>query len=203
MIPAISSGAVRTVLLAAVLFLGIASVASAHSTVSPSQTATSKYETFTLSLPTERDVPTTKVALEIPASLDHVTPFVKPGWQLNIIKDADGKVTRIEWTGGTVPAGQKDVFPFTARTADTEGTLIWKAYQTYQNGEVVAWDQTRAEAGHGDTHAEVANPYSITQVSASAGATAPEDKDVNLPAILSVIGFVLALCAFNSTRKNA
>ncbi len=173
------------------------SVALAHSTVSPSQTATSKYETFNLSVPTEKEMPTVGIRLLVPDGVDRFTPFVKPGWRINITKDASEKVTAVEWTGGSIPAGQKDIFEFTARTAAESTTLVWKAYQTYQGGEVVAWDQAPGT--------DVKTPYSITEVKAAAPATSTQSstktKD-NVPLVLSILALGVSLLAWRAAAKK-
>jgi len=170
----------------------------AHSTVSPSQTATSKYETFTLGVPTEKEMPTTSLRLAVPPELDRVMPFVKPGWKIAIKKDEAGKVTEIEWTDGNIPAGQKDVFQFTARTPEADVTLVWKAYQTYQGGEVVAWDQDpNAKPEKEGEH--VANLYSTTVVKGDLGAVAQTaavtatSTGSSLPLILSIVALAISL----------
>ena len=176
--------------------------ALAHSTVSPSQTSPSKYETFTLSVPTEKDIPTTGVRLLVPESLDRVTPFVKPGWRIEIKKEGE-KVTEIIWSGGAIPASQKDVFLVTARTPGEPSTLIWKVYQTYADGEVVAWDQAPAEehGAHGEEVEEVANPYSTTEVALEAGAHGKRhDKD--FPTTLSILALLLSLGALWLAAKK-
>lgn len=184
-------------IIVAALFLASAGFAFAHSTVEPAQTETSKYETFTLNVPTERDVPTTGIRLVVPPELDRVTPFVKPDWRISVTKDADGNVTEIAWTGGSIPAGQKDVFEFTARTPEEGATLIWKAYQTYQGGEVVAWDRDPQELQEGEER--VPNPYSSTEVAAPE-APVSEDKESSMPAAvawgalaLSIISLALSV----------
>src|ERR1700741_506950 len=98
----------------AFFILGTAAV-FAHAVVSPAATITSKYETFSLSVPTEKDIPTVGVRLLIPDALDRVTPFVKSGWTITVKKDPANpeKITEINWTGGMIPAGQKDAFSFT------------------------------------------------------------------------------------------
>jgi len=168
---------------------------SAHSTVSPSTTVPSKYETFTLSVPTEKDLPTTGIRLVVPDGVDRFTPYVKPGWKINVTKDAD-KVTQVEWTGGAIPAGQKDVFLFTARTAAADTTLIWKVYQTYQGGEVVAWDQPPSTSG------DVKTPYSVTEVKKESASTPakPSKATDSLPLIISVVA--LAIAAIGWRTKN-
>jgi uncharacterized protein YcnI len=178
-------------------FLSIPTVVLAHSTVSPSQASTSKYETFTLSVPVEKDVPTVAVKLLIPDSLDKVMPFVKPGWKINIKKEKVGeveKITEIEWIGGTIPAGQKDVFQFTARTPQTDTNLIWKVYQTYSGGEIVSWDQDPK------SESEIKYPYSETKVSESLPPTdnkvIPADTNKQVTDIKSYINILPLLISF-------
>ncbi|MBI2109318.1 MAG: DUF1775 domain-containing protein [Parcubacteria group bacterium] len=159
------------------LFVFYSPTVFAHSTVTPSQVPASKYETFNLSVPTERDVPTEGVRLIIPEKLERVTPFVKSGWDIEVKTKQEGDktiVTEIEWTGGAIPAGQKDVFQFTARTPQEDTTLIWKAYQTYARGEVVAWDRDPQKPNEDEKDGKVKNPYSTTEVVADTSASADD-----------------------------
>lgn len=129
--------------------------AYAHVVVKPAEVGLSEYTNFVVGVPVEKEVPTIGLRLVIPGELQYVTPNVKPGWKISIKKDGTGheaKVTEIEWTGGVIPAGQRDEFIFSAKTPSEETKLVWKAYQTYQGGEVVAWD---TETGD--------NPYSVTK----------------------------------------
>ncbi len=191
-------------LIALSFFFSLSGIAFAHSTVAPSETATSKYETFTASVPTEREVPTVGVKLIVPETLDRVTPFVKAGWKINVTKNTDGKVIAIEWTGGSIPAGLKDVFPFTARTGASSTTLVWKIYQTYQGGEVVAWDRDPNGALKPDEQ-KVANPYSSTNVTSPAPAPivkeeAPQ-KDTSLTFALVALALSIVALGVASRKK--
>ncbi len=116
------------------LLVFIAVPAFAHVTVKPAQTGVASYQTFTVGVPVEKDIPTTQVRLVIPAGVDSVMPYVKPGWKIV----SDGK--EIVWNGGSIPVGQRDDFFFSAKAPATEGVVTWKAYQTYSDGSVVAWD---------------------------------------------------------------
>ncbi len=180
------------------LVFSFAFTAFAHSTVSPSQVGTSKYENFSLSVPTEKELPTTGIHLVIPPEISKVTPFVKAGWRINISKDATGKVTAVEWSGGSVPAGQKDIFQFTAVTPKEEATLVWKVHQTYQDGTVVAWDQDPKGSHEHEEGKEVKNPYSVTEVlgdaallSAKAGGE-KKKRGVHVTLVLSLLALALA-----------
>ncbi len=72
----------------------------AHVTVKPSEVTVASYQTFTVGVPVEKDIPTVSVKVLLPAGLESVTPYVKNGWKIS----ATG--TEIVWTGGSIPAGQ-------------------------------------------------------------------------------------------------
>jgi uncharacterized protein YcnI len=139
-------------------------VASAHVVVKPSEVETAAFQSFTTGVPNEKEVPVTKVRLVIPDNLAHVTPNVKPGWTIDTVKEGTGeaaKIKEITWSGGQIPAGQRDDFVFSAQAPDKTGSLQWKAYQTYADGSEVAWDQApsgKDDDEHGST------PYSETSV---------------------------------------
>lgn len=177
-------------------------IAAAHSVIAPASTFTSKYETFSLGVPTERDVPTVSIHLMIPEHLDHVTPIVKPGWRVAISKNESGTVTKLTWTGGSIPAGQKDFFQFSARTPAEPTTLIWKAYQTYQDGQVVAWDQEphSAHDASGVVQGEVSNPYSVTAVTADVPSSTKTSS--LMPTALSLAALALSALALVLTLRN-
>ncbi len=181
-----------------VLFLSGTLSVFAHAVISPSQTSTSRYENFSLGVPNEKNMPTVAIRLLIPEQLDRITPFVKPGWRIDIIKDETGKkITEIQWLQGAIPAGQKDMFQFTARTPESGQTLVWKAYQTYADGSVVGWDRDPRALQGGEE--KVANPYSVTEVTAdslsSPAASALSATDKQQTSLLSLAAFVIASLA--------
>ncbi len=186
-------------LLSTITFVALTSVASAHSTVTPSQTFTAKNETYAISVPTEKEVPTIAVRLLVPAELDRVTPLVKPGWRISITKDAAGKVTQITWTGGSIPAGQKDLFQFSARAPQQPTTLVWKVYQTYQGGEIVAWDQDPNTPKEGEE--KVSYPYSVTAVAATS-TVITENGSSSLPLVVSFGALAVAIASMLITIRR-
>lgn len=141
----------KTIIIA--LLLLIATTASAHVSVKPAQVGIASYQTFTVSVPVEKNIPTTAIRLVIPVGLESVTPYVKPGWKIT----SDGK--ELVWSGGSIPAGHRDDFLFSAKTPAVEATLVWKAYQTYADGTIVAWD-----AHPTSSHEEQMNPASQSKV---------------------------------------
>jgi len=105
-------------------------------------------------------------------------PVVKPGWTISTKTVKVGeteKVSEIIWSGGSIPVGQRDEFSFSAKSPASEATVQWKAYQTYSNGVIVAWDQSpeelkkteEAKASSSGEHKEeehATGPYSETKI---------------------------------------
>ncbi|WP_284036309.1 YcnI family protein [Neobacillus sp. 114] len=119
-----------------------AGVASAHVTVQPSETSQGKYEVFTVKVPSENEqAPTTKIEVKIPDDVD-VTRFEpKPGWKYDVQKDATGKITSVTWTTESEGLSPTEfaMFNMSGKVGDKAEKIVWKAYQTYQDGNVVEW----------------------------------------------------------------
>lgn len=141
-----------------------APVASAHVVVSPRETLTATYQTFTVSVPNERDTSTTALRIAVPKEIASVTPTALTGWHITTTK-SDDRISEIRWSGGEIPVGQRIDFSFSARTPDNATELQWKAYQTYADGTVVAWDQP-ASAQKSHTDDTTNGPLSVTSVTA-------------------------------------
>lgn len=140
---------------------------SAHVTVQPAEVANAARQDFSVGVPNEKDIPTVAVRLVLPEGLEGVTPYVKPGWEIETKESGEGesaKITEISWTGGEIAEGLRDAFVFRAMTPSDPTTLIWKAYQTYSDGTVVSWDQEATGEGHGGSEDETKGPYSETKV---------------------------------------
>jgi len=119
--------------------------AFAHVSVKPGEVGVGERMNFVVSVPTEEEDPTVQVRLVIPEGLQSVTPFVKQGWNIELKKTGEGeeaKVTEIIWSEGSIPAERRDEFLFSAQAPAEETSLIWKAYQTYGDGDVVAWENS-------------------------------------------------------------
>ncbi|MEU8174134.1 YcnI family protein [Microbispora hainanensis] len=135
--------------------------ALAHVTVSPSVATTGGRGTFAFKVPDERaDANTTRVEVVFPenAQLTSVSLRPVPGWKATIAtrqlpnaasagsddeaadKAADKAVTGIVWEGGAIKPGEYQVFEVSlGPLPTTPGQLVFKALQTYSNGEVVRW----------------------------------------------------------------
>ncbi len=137
----------NSILVIPVFFLGylfLTAPAMAHVVVKPNQAGVAAYQTFTVGVPNEKDIPTVSVRLLIPEGIKSVTPNVKPGWKIEVKKEGEGEnavVKEISWIGGSIPEGQRDEFLYSAQVPSSPTTIAWKAYQTYSDGTVVSWDQ--------------------------------------------------------------
>jgi uncharacterized protein YcnI len=143
------------------LSLGFAGLASAHVTVQPTEVPAGSYQVFTVRVPTEKEIATTSVKLAIPdgVSVSRIEP--KPEWTYEIEKNADNKFVSVTWkaTGKGLGATEFGDFRVQGKVADDAKELVWKAYQTYSDGEVVEW------TGAPDAD----KPASVTAVTAAVG----------------------------------
>ncbi|GGN33316.1 DUF1775 domain-containing protein [Deinococcus daejeonensis] len=133
--------------LAAALFL---SVAEAHATVRTetglTESAAGKSETYRLNVPTEKEIATTQIRLVVPAGVVISRFQVTPGFTRTVKKDASGLVTEVVWKGRVAPMEYARFF-FQAKNPAVAGEVVWKIYQTYSDGSVVAWDDTNPAEG--------------------------------------------------------
>jgi uncharacterized protein YcnI len=186
--------------------------ASAHVVVKPAEVPTASFQTFTASTPNEKDVAVTELKVLMPKGLKHVLPTVKDGWRIDVEKDGQGEtaeVKSITWRGGLIPAGFRDDFTFSAQVPADASNLEWKAYQTYEGGQVVAWDlaqDKQPKKADGSPDFSESGPFSITKLTAKDDAarapTGTTASEWTLP--FATVGVVLGLAAvFLATRKKA
>jgi uncharacterized protein YcnI len=134
----------RFLALASVVALAAVGVAAdAHVRISPATVAAGSTATLTFRCPNERTATSTvKLAIELPPGLPLSAIAVPPvaGWHI-VVSRRDGTVT---WEGGSIPPGAAGVFTIVIRPIPAAGPLLFRAVQTYGNGEVVRWIQARA-----------------------------------------------------------
>ena len=211
-----------------VLALIVAGTASAHVTVRPDSVGVGKFQTFNISVPTEQDQPTVGLRLVVPGGLEHVSPTVKPGWSARLVEEeAEGEgtesgehsdemvVKEIVWSGGSIPAHFRDDFTFSARVPANETVLVWKAYQTYKDGSVVAWeltpDQAQPKNEAGESDFSEFGPASQTKVvdDLKQQATPDETKNADKATTkstdaltVSMVAVVISVLALYFSRKR-
>jgi uncharacterized protein YcnI len=206
-------------LAACVAVIATALPAAAHVTISPDTAAQGGYGGFSFRVPNEREVPTTQVQVVFPT--DHPVPSVSirplPGWQYKTqtaklpapVKTDDGdeiteSVSTVTWTGGTIKPGEFQEFDVSMGPLPKDtGKLVFKALQTYANGEVVRWIQLGQEGqpepenpamvltlspATGGDHADTSTPVSSEQ-----GADSKADGSDGTARLLGALGLVVGL----------
>jgi uncharacterized protein YcnI len=155
----------------ACFFVGVfASPASAHVTVNPNQATQGGFAKLAFRVPDEKDAATTvKVEVAIPS--DHPISFVSvrplSGWTAQVdktkldkpVKSDDGEVTeavnRITWTAAgdaAIQPGQFQEFEISAGPLPDTDKVVFKALQTYSDGEVVRWIEETGSDGKEPEH---------------------------------------------------
>ena len=125
---------------AAVIMLGVvfaASVASAHVTVRPQQSRAGTQERYTLRAPTEGQVATTSVELEVPAGVTIVEVVSGAAYTFETKREGN-RIVAITWKQ-QIPPKMVGEFAFVARNPATAGPIAWKARQRFADGTSADW----------------------------------------------------------------
>lgn len=154
--------------LSAISVLGLATAASAHVTANPKTAEQGSYTKVAFRVPNERDdASTTKLVIHLPVEhpLASVSVRPLPGWTAKVEKSKLPKpmkvhggelteaVTTITWTGGKIEPGQFQEFDVSMGPLPTDtDQMMFKAGQTYSNGEVVRWDEAPADGAAEPEH---------------------------------------------------
>lgn len=182
------------------IMLLFAGIASAHVGVLPTESKQGANEKFIVRVPNEKDSPTIKLEVRFPTNDVTISRFEsKPGWKYVVTKDATDKITGVTWTptGDGILKGEFAEFNFQGKVGEKATSLVWKAYQTYQEGTTVEW--VGAEGSE--------KPAAVTKVKAastsSEGAAVVKKDSSNISLYLSIASLVLGLVAILiSLRKR-
>mgnify|MGYP001355595188 CR=1 FL=1 len=191
------------IVLTLMLAISFAGIASAHVTVQPKEAPANSYQVFTVRVPTEKEAATTQVKVVIPQGVSVSRFEPKFDWSYEVEKGADGAIVSVTWkaTGAGLSGTEFGDFRMSGKVAEDAKELVWKAYQTYADGEVVEW------TGAPDAD----KPASVTTVTAAAGdahgAAAADDESNEgrdpLTFSLAVAAMGLSVVAFAmSLRKR-
>lgn len=190
---ALRAGVVLTT--AAAATLAVAAPAFAHVTAQPGAAEQGGYTVVNMRVPNESDTAGT-VKLEVRLPADHPITSVRttpvPGWTAAVTKaplnppvDRHGKqiteaVSTVTWTatpGTRIAPGEFLEFPLSLGPLPTDtNQLVLPAVQTYDDGEVVAWDQPPAADGsEPERPAPSVELKPAGSLTAAPAPTAPED----------------------------
>lgn len=202
-------------LMMTVLFLFLfGSMASAHVTVNPATSQAGAWETYTVKVPVEEKIATTKFTLKMPPGVQFMSYQPVSGWNFSTEKDQKGNVKSItfESAGEGILPGQFQQFIFVAKNPDKAENAAWDAFQYYKDGSIVEWTGEEKEKA----------PHSITKIVKAVSASTeviskttdlhPTPKKINrvnnqpynsLFFTISIISIVLSLFAvILSMRKR-
>ena len=126
----------RMVLLIAAFAL-VPTIAFAHVTVRPRESAPGAEEKYTVRVPTEGAVATVKLELEIPDGVT-VLDVPHPEGATHDVKRVNGRVTAIIWTKEIKPKEAAE-FTFIARNPKSGESIAWKAHQHFSDGTTADW----------------------------------------------------------------
>jgi uncharacterized protein YcnI len=231
----------KKIVLVLAAMLGVvlaAGPAFAHVSVDPSEANQGGYATLTFKVPNEKDdASTVQVEVEIPT--DHPIASVSvqpvPGWTATVAKTTlptpveteGGQVTeavsKITWSGGEIQPGQFQQFPVSMGPLPETDEIVFKALQTYSDGDVVRWIEATPANGEepefpapvltleeveegADHHAAAAGEDEEASAEASADSDSHDDSSSDTLGIVAIVvgalGVILGGVALARTRSR-
>jgi uncharacterized protein YcnI len=169
------------------MVIAVAAPALAHITVTPSSAPQGSAAELTFRVPNEEtQADTVKIQVKIPTSTPIAQLLVRPvpGWTSQVqtvqlakpVTTDDGTfsvaVSEVTWYGGKILPGQYQDFAVSADPLPSGVTqLVFKALQTYSNGDVVRWIDT-SEPGQ----PEPAHPAPVLTLTGAGGSALLADR---------------------------
>jgi uncharacterized protein YcnI/predicted anti-sigma-YlaC factor YlaD len=184
--------------------------AAAHVTAQPNTATQGSYTKIAFRVPNEEDKAST-VKLEVTFPADHPIASVEtkavPGWTVQVdkakptktLKSDDGDVTevvsKLTWTGGKIGPDGFEEFEVSLGPVPTDtDSLVFKAVQTYDNGDVVRWIDT-TDGGEHPAPTVKLTPKAATAAAAVTPAASSTSDSSTVPLIFGILGIVIGLVA--------
>jgi len=123
----------RRAFVGAAFALTCASLTLAHIRIAPTESTPGAREKYTMRVPNEKKVNSTKVVGEFPEGLDIYDFEFKPGWNIEFKKNDKGKIIGATWTG-TVHPYEFIEFGMLGINPKEEKDLVWRFVQYYEDG---------------------------------------------------------------------
>ncbi|MGE3536332.1 MAG: DUF1775 domain-containing protein [Candidatus Tectimicrobiota bacterium] len=120
--------------------LGGVALVWGHADLDPRQSTPSKWETYTLNVPTETEAATTKVRLLVPREFEIEMLGHSEVWQITKSRDERSFIREVTWSGGVIPHQTFGEFKLLIKNPAAPGTYFWKIEQHYQDGSLATWD---------------------------------------------------------------
>lgn len=123
--------------IAGVLMLVVVAVVSAHVTIGPAESKLGANERYTVRVPTEGQVATVGVDLEVPTGVTVSYVQASGGWTSEIKRDGT-RIVSIAWTVSIPPAHFGEL-AFNARNPKEGTAIAWKVTQRFADGTSREW----------------------------------------------------------------
>jgi uncharacterized protein YcnI len=216
----------RLLPLVALVLVMLARPAWAHVEVEPEEATRGATVDLSFHVPNEEDdASTTRVEIAFPT--DHPIASARPqpvaGWEASV-QMTGANVGSVTWTGGAIPPDGEQNFVVNVTLPGDGDRLVFKALQTYDNGEVVRWIEETPPGGEEPEHpapvvtltgpviattstAAPATTVAATTTTAASG-EADDDDAANVGLIVGIAAAVLAAvvgitAAVRSRRRSA
>ncbi|MBC2252299.1 DUF1775 domain-containing protein [Listeria welshimeri] len=185
--------------------------ASAHISVSPNESTVKSWETYTMKVPSEKEMASKKIVLKIAKGVSFESYEPVPGWTTTVDKK-NGTVTW-QTEGNGIEKGQFQRFSFIAKNPSEEGDVAWNAYQYYEDGSIVEWVGAEdSETPHATTKILKESAQTTTgshgEVVAGAEDTAGDTSNSNdntillwTAVVISVLALITGILAILSRKK--
>lgn len=111
----------------------------AHVTIGPTESHQRARERYTVRVPTEGEVSTVAVDLEIPEGV-RVTTVLAGGWSTELRREAN-RIVGLTWTT-QIPAAYFAEFVFNARNPGEATEIAWEVTQRFADGTSRRWTPT-------------------------------------------------------------
>ena len=123
----------RRILTGPTVAFACVSLAYAHIRIAPTESTPGAREKYTMRVPNEKKVNSTKVVGEFPEGLDIYDFEFKPGWTIEFKKNDKGKIIGATWTG-TLHPYEFIEFGMLGINPKEEKDLVWRFVQYYEDG---------------------------------------------------------------------
>jgi len=119
--------------LTVVIALIFTQLVSAHIRIAPTESTVGAREKYTMRVPNEKQVGSSKIEGEFPDGLQVYDFEFKPGWKIDFKKDDKGNIVGATWTGKIQPYEFVE-FGMLAINPKQGANLTWRFIQYYDDG---------------------------------------------------------------------
>lgn len=127
----------RRVSLITAFCVALPAIAFAHVSVAPRESKPGVEQVYTVRVPTEGQVATTSVFLQVPDGMT-VLDVPHPEGATHDVKRDGNRIVSITWTKN-IPPAQRAEFTFKATNPGAEGQITWKIQQRFADGKSTDW----------------------------------------------------------------